>query len=90
MEEYLTVKELSLRIKFSKQTIYNLISNRVFVLGEHYLKPRPKKILFQWSKVKKWLERPSSLNEDSSLTSPLCENNIDQPDKDIPNNLINI
>ena len=59
-EEYLTVTELSEKIKFSKQTIYNLIFKKEFILRQHYLKPRPKKILFKWSAVKVWLENPSA------------------------------
>jgi len=55
MEEYLTVKELSDKIKFSKQSLYNLIHKKTFVLGKHYLKPTPKKILFKWSKIRKWM-----------------------------------
>ena len=58
-DEFLTVRELSARIKFSKQTIYNLISSKEFILGEHYLKPRPKKILFRWSAIKAWMGNPS-------------------------------
>jgi predicted DNA-binding transcriptional regulator AlpA len=58
-DEFLTVGELSARIKFSKQTIYNLISSKEFILGEHYLKPRPKKILFRWSAIKAWMENSS-------------------------------
>ena len=44
--EYLTVSEVALRIRFSKQTIYNLISAGEFEKGRHYLKPSRKKILF--------------------------------------------
>jgi hypothetical protein len=56
MEEYLTVNELSARIKFSKQTLYNLIYKGTFVIGKHYLKPSPKKILFKWSEIHKWMK----------------------------------
>ena len=55
MEEYLTVKELGMRIKFSKQSLYNLIHRGTFVLGKHYLKPTPKKILFKWTEIKSWM-----------------------------------
>jgi len=55
MEEYLTVKELCDRIKYKEQTIYNLISRGTFVLGRHFLKPTPKKILFKWSEIKAWI-----------------------------------
>ena len=58
MEEYLTVRELSTRIKFSQQTIYNLVHQKVFVLGKHYFKPRSKKVLFKWSEIKVWIEGP--------------------------------
>jgi len=61
MEEYLTVNELSVRIKFSKQSFYNLIHKGTFVLGKHYLKPTPKKVLFKWSEIRLWIgENPSS------------------------------
>ena len=55
MEEYITVKELSERIKLAQQTIYNFIYLGKFALGQHYLKPTPKKILFKWSEIKKWM-----------------------------------
>lgn len=55
-EHYLTVKELSEKIKFSQQTIYNMIHKGDFVKGKHYIKPRPKKVLFLWSAVFAWLE----------------------------------
>ena len=55
MEEYLTIKELSRRIKYERQTIYNLIHRKVFIQGKHFLKPTPKKILFKWSEVQAWI-----------------------------------
>lgn len=54
-DEYITVKELSERVKLAQQTIYNFIHLGKFVLGKHYLKPTPKKILFKWSEIKKWM-----------------------------------
>ena len=64
MEEYLTVKELSERIKLAKQTIYNMIHKKEFVLNKHYYKPKAKIILFKWSAIEKWLEGDSpDLNE---------------------------
>lgn len=56
MEEYLTVMELSQRIKLARQTIYNLIYKNVFILNQHYLKPTPKKVLFKWSAILAWME----------------------------------
>jgi len=58
MDEYLTVNELSARIKFSKQSLYNLIHKGSLVLGKHYLKPTPKKILFKWSEIQIWMGEP--------------------------------
>jgi predicted DNA-binding transcriptional regulator AlpA len=55
MEEYMTVKELSERVKLAQQTIYNFIHLGKFILGKHYLKPTPKKILFKWSEIKEWM-----------------------------------
>ncbi len=63
MEEYLTVKELSYRIKFSKQSLYNLIHKETFILGKHYLKPTPKKVLFKWSEICTWLGEPAYLTD---------------------------
>ena len=61
MEEYLTVSELSSKIKFSKQSLYNFIHKGTFVIGKHYLKPTPKKVLFKWSKIQAWMEESSDL-----------------------------
>ena len=58
MEEYLTVKELSEKIKFSRQSLYNLIHQGTFVLGKDYLKPTPKKVLFKWTEIREWMGEP--------------------------------
>ena len=52
MEEYLTVKGLSRRIKLAVQAICNFIPEEKFILAKHYLKPTPKKILFKWPEIK--------------------------------------
>ena len=87
MEEYLTVKELSARIKFSRQTLYNLIHKGTFILGKHYLKPTPKKVLFKWSAIKAWMNMSSY--------SPGSETDIltdvgGKPTQAVPKSLINI
>jgi predicted DNA-binding transcriptional regulator AlpA len=63
VEEYLTTEELSDRIKYQKQTIYNLIHRGVLVPGKHFLKPTPKKILFRWSAIQAWIEEGSDVKE---------------------------
>ena len=68
MEEYITVQELGERIKFSKQSIYNLIYKKKYIIGVHYLKPTPKKILFVWSEVEKWLRQ--SKDEPTEIAAP--------------------
>lgn len=74
MEEYLTVKELSGRIKLAKQTIYNMIHKKEFVLNKHYYKPKAKIILFKWSAIEKWLEGDNpDLNESSSYPTQEIE-----------------
>ena len=54
-DELLTVEELCERIKYKKQSIYNLIYRYKFILGTHFLKPSPKKILFKWSAILNWI-----------------------------------
>ncbi|MBW1786727.1 MAG: hypothetical protein JRK53_08955 [Deltaproteobacteria bacterium] len=71
MEEYLTVDELGARIKFSKQSLYNMIHNKTFILGEHYLKPTPKKILFKWSEIQLWMGE--SFGSDNKPTTRILE-----------------
>jgi len=80
VEEYLTVNQLSERIKLKKQTIYNHISKKTFVLNYHYVKPSPKKVLFLWSKIHEWLH--GSVSEHSE--GPQVEN-LAKPSPDIEN-----
>ena len=58
-EEYLTIRQLSARIKYSPQSIRNMMSRGVFQLGIHYVKPR-RRVLFQWSTIVAWLHRESA------------------------------
>jgi hypothetical protein len=57
-EEYLTVAELSQRIGYSPQSIRNMMSQGVFQMGVHYVKPR-RRVLFKWSTMVAWLHRES-------------------------------
>ena len=95
MEEYLTVDELSSKIKFSRQSLYNLIYKKTFILGKHYFKPTPKKILFKWSEIQAWIERPSNTNNEtlineSAQKSPYDQKPKGQPAQDTPKSSINI
>ena len=93
MEEYLTVSELSEKIKFSRQSLYNLIHKGAFVLGKHYLKPTPKKVLFKWNEIRIWMgddrqyhEVPNLENESIKSVSGISDTSA--PKK--PPSLINI
>ena len=93
MEEYLTVRELSDKIKFSKQSLYNLIHRGTFILGKHYLKPTPKKILFKWSAIRKWMG--DDLHPDEDRVSELDDSKAiydhsDNPSPPEPLGLIDI
>ncbi len=55
-EEYLTTNQTSDRTKFAPQTIYNNVHKGIWKLGEHYLKPSSRKLLFKWSAIQAWLE----------------------------------
>ena len=90
MEEYLTVQELSARIKFSRQTLYNLIHKGTFVIGKHYLKPSPKKILFIWSEIHEWMKEPSCSDQIQSPNPSDQSPNSINSDQDKPKSSINI
>lgn len=95
MEEYLTIDELSEKIKYSKQSLYNLIYKKNLVLGKHYFKPTPKKILFKWIAIQAWIEGTTDQNTGTPANQPDSQNTFDQkpesqPTQDTPNSSINI
>ena len=93
MEEYLTTNELSERIRFSKQSLYNLIHKGTFVLGKHYLKPRPKKILFKWSEIQLWMgecSHPTNNAGSKSIDKTEISKQINHSVKHCPAGRINI
>ncbi|WP_319523434.1 hypothetical protein [uncultured Desulfosarcina sp.] len=55
MENYLTTQELSERIKMTPGTIRNLVWRKELKENVHYVKPTPRKLLFVWSAIEKWL-----------------------------------
>ena len=55
MEEYLTITELSSRIKMSPGTIRNLVWKNELIENVHYVKPTSRKLLFVWTAIEKWL-----------------------------------
>ncbi|MBI4271995.1 MAG: hypothetical protein HY615_16790 [Candidatus Rokubacteria bacterium] len=57
--EYLSIRDLAEQIPYAEQTIRNLMTRGIFLLGEHYIKPRSR-VMFRWSKVREWLERQTA------------------------------
>jgi hypothetical protein len=55
MEEYLTTRQLSDRIKMAPGTIRNLIWQKKLKQNVHYVKPTGRKVLFVWSAIESWL-----------------------------------
>ena len=90
MQIFLTVAELGKRIKYARQTIYNYIHNKTFVLNRHYYKPTPKKILFIWPAIEEWLKEKGA----DSVYHAEDETETDDRKKpstpDHPKSLINI
>ena len=62
MNEYLTTKELSSRIKMAPGTIRNLVWKKTFKENVHYVKPTGRKLLFVWSAVSTWLHGQSQVS----------------------------
>ena len=55
IDEYLTTKELSSKIKLTPGTIRNKVCRGDFKLGVHYVKAGPRRLLFLWSGIADWL-----------------------------------
>ena len=56
-EEYLTIVELSSRLKVKPKTIKNKMVNGIFIKGVHYFSPKGIGPRFKWSVVLTWLEQ---------------------------------
>ncbi|MFC1590977.1 helix-turn-helix transcriptional regulator [Thermodesulfobacteriota bacterium] len=55
-ERYLSTKELCDMIKYKPQSVYNMIHDEVFLLGVHYMKPSPRKLVFIHSAILEWMK----------------------------------
>jgi len=56
-EEYLTISELSTRLKLKPKTIKNKMVNGTFIKGVHYFSPPGMGPRFKWSAIVSWLEQ---------------------------------
>jgi hypothetical protein len=52
---YLTVEELSERIKYDPRYIRENLKDRVFIEGVHYVRPFGRKLLFLWEAIEQEL-----------------------------------
>jgi hypothetical protein len=55
-EEYLTIEDLSARLKLEPKTIRNKMASGVFRKGIHYFSPQGLRPRFKWSAIVAWLE----------------------------------
>ena len=55
-EEYLTISELSTRLKLKPKSIRNKMGNGTFKKGVHYVSPRGLRPRFKWNAIVEWLE----------------------------------
>ena len=55
-EEYLTIVELSSRLKIRPKTVKNKMASGIFQKGLHYFSPKGLGPRFKWSAVVEWLE----------------------------------
>jgi len=73
MEEYLTITELSARLKIRPKTVKNKMAAGVFRRGVHYFSPEGLGPRFKWSAVVAWLEhteKPTTESDEDSIPMP--------------------
>jgi hypothetical protein len=56
-EEYLTIEELSVRLKIKPKTIKNKMASGIFRKGVHYFSPAGLGPRFKWSAIVEWIEQ---------------------------------
>jgi len=56
LEEYLTIKEVSVLLKVTSKTVQNKMASGVFKRGIHYFSPKGLGPRFKWSAIVTWLE----------------------------------
>ena len=69
-EEYLTIGELSGRLKLKPKTIKNKMASGIFKKGVHYFSPKGLRPRFKWSAVVAWLEEkeePTTQEDNGSI-----------------------
>ena len=72
MEEYLTITELSARLKIKPKTIKNKMAAGIFRKGVHYFSPHGLGPRFKWSAVVAWLETEAPTTPQSCDRIPMA------------------
>ncbi len=72
-EEYLTIAELSSRLKVEPKTVRNKMASGIFRKGVHYFSPRGLRPRFKWSTIVAWLEeKEEEKNQESKGAIPMA------------------
>jgi hypothetical protein len=72
-EEYLTIEELSARLKLEPKTIRNKMASGVFRKGIHYFSPHGLRPRFKWNAIVAWLEeKDAPLSEVAADAIPMA------------------
>jgi hypothetical protein len=61
VEDYLTIEELSARLKIKSKTIKNKMASGIFRKGVHYFSPLGLGPHFKWSAVVSWIEQRENI-----------------------------
>ena len=71
-EEYLTINEVTARLKLSPKTIKNKMASGIFRRGVHYFSPRGLRPRFKWSAVQAWLEEKDQPRQEEEGLIPMA------------------
>jgi hypothetical protein len=71
-EEYLTIEELSARLKIKPKTVKNKMASGIFRKGIHYFSPQGLGPRFKWSAVVAWLEQSQEPKTESYDSIPMA------------------
>jgi hypothetical protein len=71
-EEYLTIEELSARLKIKPKTVKNKMASGIFRKGTHFFSPPGLGPRFKWSAVVAWLEQSLEPVTESAESIPMA------------------
>ena len=72
-EEYLTIEELSARLKLKPKTVKNKMAAGIFQRGIHYFTPHGLRPRFKWSTIVAWLEeKDKQIAEEAADAVPMA------------------